>query len=137
MFALEAKESQPVTHSLWCLVRIVPCCVSAGRVRASMMTTMTQFPPEHPERRTLVSCLTGLYSCWWRRYEWSCIQPGDCCCSKVRHRPRPEGSLDTPDVKLCSNWLLFTFLPLHIVEKAQRDIRIKIHAHRNAATSLY
>lgn len=48
-----------------------------------MMTTMSQLPPEHYERRTLVSCLTGLYSCWWRRYEWSCTQPGDCCCSKL------------------------------------------------------
>lgn len=66
--------------------------VSARRVGASMMTTISQLPPEHQERRTFVSCLTGLYSCWWRRYEWSCTQPGDCCCSKVRPRLWSEGS---------------------------------------------
>ncbi|XP_050934497.1 LOW QUALITY PROTEIN: glycerophosphodiester phosphodiesterase domain-containing protein 5-like [Lates calcarifer] len=35
------------------------------------------------EHQPLVSCLAGLYSCRWRRYERSCAQPGDCCCNKL------------------------------------------------------
>ncbi|AWO99708.1 putative glycerophosphodiester phosphodiesterase domain-containing protein 5-like [Scophthalmus maximus] len=35
------------------------------------------------EHRPLVSCLSGLYGCRWRRHERSCTPPGDCCCSKL------------------------------------------------------
>ncbi|KAM9846479.1 glycerophosphodiester phosphodiesterase domain-containing protein 5 [Aulostomus maculatus] len=35
------------------------------------------------EHRPLVSCLAGLYGCRWRRYERSCVQPGEWCCSGV------------------------------------------------------
>ncbi|XP_067347996.1 glycerophosphodiester phosphodiesterase domain-containing protein 5-like isoform X2 [Channa argus] len=30
-----------------------------------------------------VRCLTGLYSCQWRRYGRKSTQPGDCCCNKL------------------------------------------------------
>ncbi|XP_078122416.1 glycerophosphodiester phosphodiesterase domain-containing protein 5 isoform X2 [Sander vitreus] len=35
------------------------------------------------EHQSLVSCLSGLYGCQWRRYEKGSTQPGDCCCNKV------------------------------------------------------
>ncbi|XP_051256883.1 glycerophosphodiester phosphodiesterase domain-containing protein 5-like isoform X1 [Dicentrarchus labrax] len=35
------------------------------------------------EHRPLVSCLSGLYGCKWRRYERSRAQPGDCCCNTL------------------------------------------------------
>ncbi|XP_053297657.1 glycerophosphodiester phosphodiesterase domain-containing protein 5 [Pleuronectes platessa] len=35
------------------------------------------------EHQPLVSCLSGLYGCRWRRCETSRTQPGDCCCSKL------------------------------------------------------
>ncbi|XP_031163981.1 glycerophosphodiester phosphodiesterase domain-containing protein 5-like [Sander lucioperca] len=35
------------------------------------------------EHQPLVSCLSGLYGCQWRRYEKGSTQPGDCCCNKV------------------------------------------------------
>ncbi|XP_062261777.1 glycerophosphodiester phosphodiesterase domain-containing protein 5-like [Platichthys flesus] len=35
------------------------------------------------EHQPLVSCLSGLYGCRWRRHETNRAQPGDCCCSKL------------------------------------------------------
>lgn len=35
------------------------------------------------KHQPLVSCLVGLYSCRWRRYERSFTQPGECCCNKL------------------------------------------------------
>ncbi|XP_031729965.1 glycerophosphodiester phosphodiesterase domain-containing protein 5-like [Anarrhichthys ocellatus] len=35
------------------------------------------------DHRPLVSCLSGLYGCRWRRHERRCTRPGDCCCNKL------------------------------------------------------
>uniref|UniRef100_A0A3B5A069 Glycerophosphodiester phosphodiesterase domain-containing protein 5-like n=1 Tax=Stegastes partitus TaxID=144197 RepID=A0A3B5A069_9TELE len=35
------------------------------------------------KHQSFVSCLSGLYSCQWRRSERSSAQPGDCCCNKL------------------------------------------------------
>uniref|UniRef100_A0A3P8ST56 Glycerophosphodiester phosphodiesterase domain containing 4b n=1 Tax=Amphiprion percula TaxID=161767 RepID=A0A3P8ST56_AMPPE len=35
------------------------------------------------EHRPFVSCLSGLYSCQWRRRERNNAEPGDCCCNKL------------------------------------------------------
>ncbi|XP_058484170.1 glycerophosphodiester phosphodiesterase domain-containing protein 5-like isoform X1 [Solea solea] len=35
------------------------------------------------EHRLLVSCLSGLYGCRWRRNVGSVTRPGDCCCNKL------------------------------------------------------
>ncbi|XP_034744965.1 glycerophosphodiester phosphodiesterase domain-containing protein 5-like [Etheostoma cragini] len=35
------------------------------------------------EHQPLVSCLSALYGCRWRRYEKDSTQRGDCCCNKV------------------------------------------------------
>ncbi|XP_023118838.2 glycerophosphodiester phosphodiesterase domain-containing protein 5-like [Amphiprion ocellaris] len=35
------------------------------------------------EHRPFVSCLSGLYSCQWRRRERNNTEPGDCCCNKL------------------------------------------------------
>ncbi|XP_054829090.1 glycerophosphodiester phosphodiesterase domain-containing protein 5-like isoform X2 [Eublepharis macularius] len=37
---------------------------------------------QHYEHQPLISCLAGLYSCRWRRYQRQKIEPGDWCCTK-------------------------------------------------------
>ncbi|XP_078028432.1 glycerophosphodiester phosphodiesterase domain-containing protein 5 [Epinephelus lanceolatus] len=49
-----------------------------GRLRGVRAKLLRRY-----EHRPLVSCLAGLYSCRWGRYERSCTQPGDCCCNKL------------------------------------------------------
>lgn len=56
---------------------------------------------EHP---LFVSCLAGLYSCQWRRYQRSRARPGDCCCSKVStHSQRGSHSCIRPN-QYCANY---------------------------------
>lgn len=50
-----------------------------GRLRGLRAKVLRRY-----EHRPLVSCLSGLYGCRWRRYERSCTEPGECCCNKVR-----------------------------------------------------
>ncbi|XP_049447217.1 glycerophosphodiester phosphodiesterase domain-containing protein 5-like [Epinephelus fuscoguttatus] len=49
-----------------------------GRLRGVRAKLLRRY-----EHRPLVSCLAGLYSCRWGRYERGCTQPGDCCCNKL------------------------------------------------------
>ncbi|XP_029282626.1 LOW QUALITY PROTEIN: glycerophosphodiester phosphodiesterase domain-containing protein 5-like [Cottoperca gobio] len=49
-----------------------------GRLRGVRAALLRRY-----EHRPLVSCLSGLYGCRWRRYERSCTQQGGCCCNKL------------------------------------------------------
>ncbi|XP_042314203.1 glycerophosphodiester phosphodiesterase domain-containing protein 5-like isoform X2 [Sceloporus undulatus] len=51
-----------------------------------------------------ISCLAGLYSCRWKRYQRNRVKPGHCCCS-VR-----EGIFFTVLVITFSFWFIFTYL---------------------------
>ncbi|KAA8586589.1 hypothetical protein FQN60_000425 [Etheostoma spectabile] len=48
------------------------------------------------EHQPLVSCLSALYGCRWRRCEKGSTQRGDCCCNKVREREVHQPDLVRP-----------------------------------------